>query len=216
MLELINPMLSGLGAGLVLAIMSGPVFFALLQTSIEKGFVAGVLFALGVVISDSMYFLIAYFGLSQIKLQGGSDIQEILGLVGGVIIIIFGIQLLRKRPQLNAQETPPTASRNSLMRSLGKAFLLNGLNPFVLFYWASIVGALGSEYHFDQKSIFAFFVMCMITVFGTDMLKAYLAQRLRALMTINFMLWLNRIAGGGLTLAGIVLLYRTAHMAGMI
>jgi threonine/homoserine/homoserine lactone efflux protein len=44
---MIEAIISGIGFGLVLTFITGPVFFALIKTSIEKGFHAGVALALG-------------------------------------------------------------------------------------------------------------------------------------------------------------------------
>jgi threonine/homoserine/homoserine lactone efflux protein len=38
---MIEAIISGIGIGLVLTFITGPVFFALIKTSIEKGFHAG-------------------------------------------------------------------------------------------------------------------------------------------------------------------------------
>jgi threonine/homoserine/homoserine lactone efflux protein len=40
--------LKGIVSGIVLALLIGPVFFTILQTSIEKGFWSGVFVAIGV------------------------------------------------------------------------------------------------------------------------------------------------------------------------
>ncbi|WP_216351112.1 LysE family transporter, partial [Mucilaginibacter polytrichastri] len=49
---MIEAIFSGIGIGLILTFLTGPVFFALIKTSIEKGFQAGIALALGVVTSD--------------------------------------------------------------------------------------------------------------------------------------------------------------------
>ena len=56
---------NGLKLGIVLALLIGPVFFTIIQTSIERGFINGVLVSLGVSLSDTMYVAICYFGLVQ-------------------------------------------------------------------------------------------------------------------------------------------------------
>ena len=48
---------TGITLGLTLAILLGPVFFALIQTSISKGFLKGLFLAIGISISDSVYIL---------------------------------------------------------------------------------------------------------------------------------------------------------------
>ena len=50
---MLEPLLSGITFGLALALMVGPVFFALIQTSLHEGFRAGSFFATGVFISDA-------------------------------------------------------------------------------------------------------------------------------------------------------------------
>ncbi|MDQ3072955.1 MAG: LysE family translocator [Bacteroidota bacterium] len=210
MSELFNPIFGGLVAGLLLAIMSGPVFFALLQTGIEKGYLNGVFFALGVVISDSMYFLLAYLGISSLSSIYDDTIREVMGIIGGIFLLIFGFHLARKRPRIIRYAN--RSDKNSLLRSMGGAFLLNALNPFVLLYWISVVGAISSEYDFVANKIFAFFIACMAVVFSTDVLKAYLAYRLKNIITPRFMLWLNRIAGLILGITGIYLLLQALYI----
>ena len=48
-----EPLFSGIGFGLLLAIMLGPVFFTILQTSLHEGFKAGLFLAFGVLLSDA-------------------------------------------------------------------------------------------------------------------------------------------------------------------
>src|ERR1700686_381443 len=59
---MIEAVISGIGFGLVLTFLTGPVFFALIKTSIEKGFQAGVALALGVVSSDMVFVGAILFG----------------------------------------------------------------------------------------------------------------------------------------------------------
>ena len=54
--------LNGIISGIVLAFLIGPVFFLILSTSINKGFRQASFLATGVMLSDAMYIVIAYFG----------------------------------------------------------------------------------------------------------------------------------------------------------
>jgi len=45
---------NGVIYGLVLAVLVGPVFFTLIQTSIERGFKSGVYVAIGISLSDAL------------------------------------------------------------------------------------------------------------------------------------------------------------------
>ena len=84
--------IKGIISGVVLAILVGPVFFTILQTSIERGFGSGVLVAVGVALSDTMYIILSYLGLSQIF--DSQSAQLYLGYIGGFILLCFGLYYL--------------------------------------------------------------------------------------------------------------------------
>jgi threonine/homoserine/homoserine lactone efflux protein len=82
----------GIVSGLVLALMIGPVFFTIIQTSIERGFSNGVFVAIGVSISDAMYILISYFGLTQFLSK--PEVRLYMAYGGGAVLLAFGIYYL--------------------------------------------------------------------------------------------------------------------------
>ena len=66
--------LNGVISGLVLACLIGPVFFTLLQTSIERGFWSGFFVAIGVSLSDAIYIALCYLGNQVFHRAGGHAI----------------------------------------------------------------------------------------------------------------------------------------------
>ena len=54
----------------VLAFLIGPVFFTIIQTSIERGFGSGTLVAVGVSLSDAFYITLTYLGIYQLFDKG--------------------------------------------------------------------------------------------------------------------------------------------------
>ena len=78
--------LNGFISGLILALLIGPVFFTILQTSIERGFPSGAFVAIGVSISDAFYITLAYLGIY--KLFDTGDFREYLAYFGGVVLLI--------------------------------------------------------------------------------------------------------------------------------
>lgn len=104
----VDLLIKGIFLGLTLSILVRPIIFALLQTAIERGFRAGAMVGFGVWVSDIMYILLAYFGVSYIvtitKYEG---FEEILGTIGGLVLIGFGLSTLFSKPPPIPSEQKP-------------------------------------------------------------------------------------------------------------
>src|ERR1700709_475751 len=103
---MIEAVISGIGIGLVLTFLTGPVFFALIKTSIEKGFHAGVALALGVVTSDMVFVGAILFGSQYFDIS--VQTKTIAGLVGSGILFVVGVYYLFKKAEVNYSSTVPT------------------------------------------------------------------------------------------------------------
>ena len=59
---------NGIVFGIIISFMLGPAFFILLETSIKKGFKAAVFLDLGILLSDAIYLLAAFFVAEKINI----------------------------------------------------------------------------------------------------------------------------------------------------
>jgi threonine/homoserine/homoserine lactone efflux protein len=78
-----------------------------------------------------------------------------------------------------------------------KGFTLNLLNPGVVIYWLAIIAKgfdLVSKYESDLH-IMVFLFVILITYFGIDSLKAYVANKLKPLVTTGLLKGLNWLIG---------------------
>ena len=192
---------NGLKFGIVLTFLVGPVFFAILQASIERGFWTGVLVALGVSLSDTMYVIVCYFGLSSIL--ANSLLRTYMAYGGGLILIGFGLYhlLIKSRSPLVVDKNP-LKERNPV-RYVLKGFLINGMSPTVLFFWIGSASVATINYGYTTTRDFGlFFVAVLVTVLTTDIAKAYLAGKLRDLVTRRSLMIINVILGVTLILFG--------------
>lgn len=194
---------NGVLLGLLLTLMIGPVFFALIQTSIERGAFSGVCMAVGIALSDALYAIIAIF--SVVLLANNVDFQAWLGLIGGLILLAFGISNVLKKIKSPAS-TQTLHYSNNILRQVGKGFLLNGINPFVLLIWFG-VGVTVLKFNYSTLEKLAYFGGTLMTVFGTDILKVYASSQLRRWLTPAFMLRMNKLVGLALMLFSIKLFY---------
>lgn len=202
----------GAELGVVLAFLIGPVFFTIIQTSLESGYAKGILVALGVSLSDAMYVTVCYFGLAQILQQ--PQAKKYMAFIGGLVLIGFGIYhlLVKSRRQFVLQEV---AAGKGHLRFILKGFLINGLSPMVLIFWLATISAASVNYGYaTHREYLIFFAALLGTVLATDVMKAYLAGRLRKLIQPRALAVIHIVVGSALVLFGLRLLFMGTDLPG--
>lgn len=185
--------LKGVVSGLVLAVLIGPVFFTLIQTSIERGFKSGVYVAIGISISDALCIAIAYLGISLIN---SPDFRIYLSYFGGAILLGFGIYYLFIKSRKPVIYNPEHIEERNAFKLMAKGFVINGFNPMVLFFWIGTIGVATVELGYTTHGMATiFFCSIVTTVFITDVIKAKLSDKLRVLLTARTMKIMNLLVG---------------------
>ncbi len=193
--------LKGILSGIVLAFLIGPVFFTIIQTSIERGFWSGFFVAIGVSLSDAFYITVCYLGVYQVFDKG--NFKEYLAYFGGIVLLLMGLYYLIVKSRKLAKYDPLKVQAKSPVKLIFKGFVINGLTPMVLIFWLSTVGIATTElgYSTPGKAI-PYFVAIVSTVFLTDVIKANLADKLRQTLTPRFIRTMNLVLGIVLVIFG--------------
>lgn len=188
--------LEGIAWGLVLSVSIGPIFFALVQTSIREGLGSGVFVGTGIWVSDFLFILFTYIGLSQLTaLKEDATFNIVFGLVGGIFLILFGLVLFFKKP-LSLEELGSIPRRNSSILMLWlQGFFVNTINPFTIFFWLTTMTSGVIARSFGTKEVILFFGGIMGTIIITDFLKAYFADKIRHKLQVHHLKWLGWFSG---------------------
>lgn len=198
--------ISGIGIGLVLTFLTGPVFFSLIKTSIEKGFHAGVAMALGVVSSDIVFVGSILFGSQYFDIPAHD--KTVAGAIGSVILFTIGVYYLFKKADINYDNKTPSALNRA--GYFAKGFLMCIFNPTILFHWITVIGTASTIYHQGvhnrQLKIAIMFLTILIVQFGLDTVKAFYANKLRDRISVKFVHRLNEVAGAALIIASLILM----------
>lgn len=203
---MIEAVISGIGIGIVLTFLTGPVFFALIKTSIERGFHAGVYLALGVVCSDVVFVGSILFGSQLFDIPSHAKI--IAGEIGSVILFAVGVYYLFKKSEVNYKNIPPTGLKRT--GYFLKGFLMCIFNPTLLFHWITVIGTASTIYHEEVPNrslkIAIMFLTILIVQFGLDTTKAFYANKLRDRISEKLVHRLNEVAGIALIIASLILI----------
>ena len=201
--------IEGIIMGLTLSLFFGfgPALVAEIQTSILRGFWAAVLLAFGVFLSDALLVALGFLGAVQIFESN----KTILGIVGGIILIIFGIVTYRRQVMINVDNdnSPVRKDEPYFTTYILKGFFINVTNPFIWIFWMGIVVGFTSSYKADILMLVSFFISALGVVFLFDILKIFSAYKIKKYLQTHNIIWINRIAGVGLEVFGIYLVIRT-------
>ena len=201
----------GILIGLALCFSIGPVFFALIDTSLNRGFREAAKFAVGISASDVAYAAIISLGVGTIIASAGSN--PIMPLVGGVILVVFGIATAFKKAKAQEWKKPDRTDIRRRFSSIGKGFVLNTFNPGTPIIWLGASASAGA--YQNEGGVWphaAFIVTILAVVFGTDLSKAYLAGKLKHFITPTIITWVNKVVGLIMIVAGGYFLFKALEI----
>ncbi|MDF1696542.1 MAG: LysE family transporter [Saprospiraceae bacterium] len=207
-MEYLSLISQGLFLGLALAVMTGPIFVTLIQIALEKGFRAGIVACTGEWISDFIIIGLGYFFIQRINtIVEDSAFTYWMGLLGGIILILFGVGALLKKVNISFNSSSHTA--NDYFSFWTKGFLVNTVNPFTFIFWLGVISTYVIKTKISGLKAFVFFSSIMIVIIVADIIKMYLAKTIRKKLKQKHFTFMSRIAGTGLIIFGIVLLFRS-------
>ncbi len=203
---MIEPVISGILLGCVLALLVGPVFFMIINTSVKKGFLPASMLALGVLLSDALFVALTYYGSSVLFYL--KEYDYIVGLCGGLLIITFVIFIFFKKPVVTADALEVVDDSKTRAIDVVKGFTMNSLNPSALLFWLGVAGTISLKEQYQGWHSFAFYTATLGVVFSTDLLKAWIAARLKGIITSRFLIGMNRVSGIALAIYGVYMILK--------
>lgn len=193
---------------LLLSFSFGPAFFALINAGIKHGYKTASLFAVGVVASDFivalLVILLIHFGAS--NLIQDEESQRFMGILAGIILIVFGaITLSKPSPKIEDETTEMEVP--SKFEMVVRGFLLNCFNPAVWLLWLGNVTIISNSFNYSFWKMMLFFSVVLSLVLLVELGKVSVAGKLKRVLTPKTMHIVNMITGILLVIFGLVLIY---------
>ena len=203
-----NFFLQGIIMGITLCLMIGPVFFQMIQISMERGFRHALFFAAGVWISDLLLIGMSVLGVSAITgLMNNPDFVQFENLLVGSLFLAFGVAGLA-RHHASRKSTKPIIfhSDSSLFFS---GLIVNSINPFTMVFWVTLAANFDFTRTQHLSEATAYFGSIIAITVGTDIGKIKLARWISGALKEKHLQWLQIITGLTLMIFGIVIIGRT-------
>ena len=174
----------GFLTGLLMSVMLGTVFFALVQNSIDHGFRTGIFIAIGVISSDILLIALSWFNAELIP--EGSTTDLIVRVCGAIFLLLYGLSNLLKKDKASY----PKTEKRRMIKFISMGFFINVLNPGNYIGWLAITTqiktlaqyTLSDAVFYFSAALSAIFVMECLIARGAAFLKPYITERFLALV----------------------------------
>lgn len=193
-------LLQSLVVGFIMAAPVGPVGVLCIRRTIRYGWLSGFTTGLGVALADSVYGALASLGLTSLSTTLVSH-EQILKLVGGVILLVMGVSIYRTPAPKGEGET----SRLKHIRNFFSALVLAFTNPLTILSFAAVYIGLGLGAQTEGNILYAvtFVVGVFIGSCGWWLLLSLGTEQIKQRFTSDYFLKINHICGVVIGLFGV-------------
>jgi threonine/homoserine/homoserine lactone efflux protein len=157
---------NGLLTGLILQLAIGPVFFFIINLTLQKTALDGLVATLGATLADYIFITLAIFGIGKLlekpvstrggsSTRGGEKVKKIFGIISSFVLIIFGIFVI-KNILTESVSINPNINSISLLSSFIYTFFLTLSSPLSIFLWTSLFTVKAIEYNYSKKELLVF------------------------------------------------------------
>jgi len=200
---LIGFLLKGLLVGVVIAVPVGPVGILCIRRTILDGRLAGLFSGLGAATADSLFGIVAGFGLTVVS-DSLFYYQDFLRIGAAAFLLYVGITSLMSDPDARRRSD---SDPEGLFGDFASTFVLTITNPVTILSFIAIFGAIGftgQQATLGHAAILVAGVWCGSFLWWIGLIAA--AGLLRLTFQRRHLVWINRGSGGILVGAGVLLL----------
>jgi threonine/homoserine/homoserine lactone efflux protein len=203
---MMESVLKGLALGFVLALSVGPIIFTIIKQSLNNGHKGGFSFVAGVWVSDIL--LVVLSNTVTTLVSEALEHTRVIAFGGSVFLIIMGVYFVFfKKVSLGKDPAGNDARfrKRDMARVFASGFIINTLNPGVIFFWLGNATVLSLNHTLRERIII--FSVCLLVNMSADVGKVMMAGKLRSKLTLKTLSVINRISGTILVGFGIALLW---------
>ncbi len=195
-------LVKGMMLGFAIAAPVGPIGILCIRRTLQYGRFSGLFSGLGAAVADTMYAVIAAFGISVVS-NFLLDWEFWFRLIGALFLLYLGWKTWAKKPA----EESKSVSHTTLLGDFASTFFLTIANPMTILAFLAIFAALGlPTMHEDSTQAIELVVGVFLGSATWWLLLSEGITLLRKKVGHNAMAWINRIAGFIIAGFGVALL----------
>jgi len=192
---------NGLLTGLVLQIAIGPVFFFIINLALQRSLFDGLVAVVAVTLVDYFYISLAILGIG--KLFEKKKIKKAFGIISSMVLIIFGLVIIKSVLGENVSTTS-TIQSASLLASFSATFFLAISSPMTIVWYTGLFTAKAVEYNYTKRELIVFGLSVGLATLLFMGISVILFSLVKKSVPISLIQTLNILVGGLLIFYGVV------------
>jgi len=194
--------LDGFLTGLILQIAIGPVFFYILNLTLQRSLLDGFLAVLAAVLVDYLYITLSILGVG--KLLERSRNKRILGTLSSIVLLIFGGLMIQS--VIGGYSDPANSHQEvgNHLSSFMNTFMLTISSPLTIIFWTSLFTSKAIEKGYSRKELVPFgFASGLATLIFLGLVVTGISY-LKLVIPVNLIQILNIVVGVILVLYAVI------------
>lgn len=202
----IESAISFLIAIFIFGITPGPGVFAIIARALQRGSLSCLPLALGMILSDMIYLVLACLGLAALATHWG-EVFTVIRLLGAAYLCYLGWKMWTA--PVTGMDVESKPDRRDAVHSFIQGFLISASNPKVILFYIAFLPTFMDVSALSREGIVLASLLTFVGLLAGLMLIAFSAsQARRYLRSPGAVRGLNRTSGSIMALAGVYLASR--------
>ena len=192
----------GILIGLLVSIPLGPIGVLVIQRTVNKSRIAGLLSGMGAALSDTLYAIVAGFSLTFV-IDFIREHETMFQAIGALVVLVLGISIFFKNPVNDLRRN--RLRGNTHFQDIISSFLVTISNPLTVFVFLAVFTSSGVAISLE-KPYHSFFVILGIFLgaFLWWFTLSGIVSMFRHKINLRVLWWINKTAGALIILFVIV------------
>ena len=197
-----SALLNGFLTGLLLQIAIGPIFFFILNITLQKTMIDGLFAVIAVTLVDYIFIALAVLGVG--KLLEKPKIKLTSGIISSLVLILFGIIMILLINQNSNISISNNIIESNYISSFISAFLLTISSPLTIVFWTGLFAAKAIEKEYARKQLIFFGIAAGLATLVFLGSSVTLLSIIRASIPLVLLRILNTAVGFFLIIYGVI------------
>lgn len=186
--------LKGFRFGMLLQIAIGPVCVYIFSAAATNGFWVAESGVAAAVLADWIYIMIAILGIGGL-LQKKPGIQRGMSVAGGIIIFLFGLNMILPLWGLDVSAGHLFHTQSHQNRVFIQTFLLTVSNPLGILFWVGVFSGKIAEECWERRTLFIYGAGAVASTLFALTITAGFGTTVKNFLSVQILLYLNVCVG---------------------